>query len=257
MQRITRNGTILALGLLGALAAVGVGFAAIPSSDGAIHACYKDAASNPSGQLRVIDTEAGQECSKSEKALAWNRQGPKGDTGPAGPMGDAGPQGPQGGPGPQGEPGPKGDPGIQGPKGDKGEPGAPGISTTTFAGNTTPVSLPLDGSFTRVLSKNLPAGSWAIVATVNTNALIPGVNPGEDTKVRDAGCELRNGTDFIGGATDRRLIREDDTVKRSLSMNGGAQVPAGGGEVSVWCRSQAAEAVIYAQMMLMRVGGFS
>jgi hypothetical protein len=42
-------------------------------------------------------------------------------------------------------------------------------------------------------------------------------------------------------------------------MNGGAQVPAGGGDVSLWCSSQfgSNERVEYAQMMLVQVGGFS
>jgi hypothetical protein len=72
---------------------------------------------------------------------------------------------------------------------------------------------------------------------------------------------LRNGTNFIGGATDRRYHPASDDVNRSLSMNGGAQVPGGGGEVSLWCKSETnatnAERVIYAQMMMIRVGGFS
>ena len=45
-------------------------------------------------------------------------------------------------------------------------------------------------------------------------------------------------------------------------MNGGALVPAGGGEVSLWCNSQIGggsegEGVEYAQMMMIQVGGFS
>jgi hypothetical protein len=47
------------------------------------------------------------------------------------------------------------------------------------------------------------------------------------------------------------------SAARSLSMNGGAQVPAGGGEVSMWCHGQAASAVAHAQMMMLQVGGFS
>lgn len=58
---------------LGVLAAVGVGYAAIPSGDGVIHSCY-NASSHPSGQLRVIDQEAGAKCSKNEKALAFNQK---------------------------------------------------------------------------------------------------------------------------------------------------------------------------------------
>ena len=39
-------------------------------------------------------------------------------------------------------------------------------------------------------------------------------------------------------------------------MNGGAHLP-GGGQVSVWCSSQAADSVDQAQVMVMRIGGFS
>jgi len=41
-----------------------------------ISGCY-NTASNPSGQLRVIDTQAGGKCAKNEQALSWNQQGPK------------------------------------------------------------------------------------------------------------------------------------------------------------------------------------
>jgi hypothetical protein len=91
------------------------------------------------------------------------------------------------------------------------------------------VSLNNDGSFTKVAGKFLPAGSWAITATANTTTGVAF----QGDNVRDTVCELRNGANFIGGATDRRVIPEADFVKRTLSMNGGAQVSAGGGEVSL------------------------
>ena len=129
----------------------------------------------------------------------------------------------------------------------------PPTTTVTFAGPSSAVSLNNDASFTKVVGKTLPAGSYAIVATANTSS---GVAFRGDN-VRDAVCELRNGGGFIGGATDRRVIPEAEFVKRTLSMNGGAQVPAGGGEVSLWCKSQSAnETVDYAQMMITRVDGF-
>jgi hypothetical protein len=114
----------------------GSGYAAIPSADGVIHSCY-NASSNPSGQLRVIDQEAGAKCSKNEKALSFNQKGPKGDPGPQGPhgpKGDTGATGAKGDPGSQGEPGPAG---PQGPKGDKGDPGGlSGYETVFNAGST-------------------------------------------------------------------------------------------------------------------------
>jgi hypothetical protein len=69
-------------------------------------------------------------------------------------------------------------------------------------------------------------------------------------------CELRNGANFIGGTSSRQFIPDGQTGATSLSMNGGAQVPTGGGEVSLWCHSQLPD-FADAQMMLMKVGGFS
>jgi hypothetical protein len=83
-------------------------------------------------------------------------------------------------------------------------------------------------------------------------------DPHRDTNA-DAHCQLRNGNDFIGGATSRQLITEDDNIgKRSLSMFGGAQVPAGGGEISLWCNSQFGgnESVEFALIMAIQLGGF-
>jgi hypothetical protein len=150
----------------------------------------------------------------------------------------------------------RGEAGPAGPKGDigsRGPNGPPGISTTTFA-FAPPEGVNISGgTFEKVASKNLPAGSWAIVATANTDA--GGYGAGD--AITDAVCELRNGFNFIGGATDRRVVRLPNTVKRTLSMNGGAQVPAGGGEVSLWCTGMPFETVTYAQMMMIHVGGFS
>jgi hypothetical protein len=58
--------------LAAAVVIAGVAYAAIPGSDGLISGCYKPKAS---GELRVIDTEAGDECLKSEKALSWPSAG--------------------------------------------------------------------------------------------------------------------------------------------------------------------------------------
>jgi hypothetical protein len=129
----------------------------------------------------------------------------------------------------------------------------PPTTTATFAGNPSPVTLNFDDSFTKVASKVLPAGSWAIAATANTTAS-PGTAAAGNA---DLSCQLRNGNGFIGGATDRRFIAAGQPGKRSLSMNGGAQVPAGGGEVSLWCASQSIEEVDSSQMMIIRLDGFS
>jgi hypothetical protein len=62
LLRLGRRG----LGVAMVLAAVGVAYATIPGSDSAIHACYMSG-----GQLRVIDSDAGQSCRPGEAAIQW------------------------------------------------------------------------------------------------------------------------------------------------------------------------------------------
>jgi hypothetical protein len=50
-----------------------VALAAIPDSNGVIHACRD----SKSGLLRVIDTEAGQRCTSRETSLDWRSSQPK------------------------------------------------------------------------------------------------------------------------------------------------------------------------------------
>jgi hypothetical protein len=69
----------IAIGLV--LAGTAVAVASIPDSAGVIHGCRN----LKSGALRVIDTDAGQSCSKDEAALTWNQTGPQGPAGPPGP----------------------------------------------------------------------------------------------------------------------------------------------------------------------------
>jgi uncharacterized protein YjbI with pentapeptide repeats len=126
-------------------------------------------------------------------------------------------------------------------------------TTAGFVGASSGGSLPSDGSFAKVASKNLSAGSYALIGTANTESSAPF---GGD-HVRDVACDLRNGAGFIGGAHDRRVIPNGDFVKRTLTMTGGAQVPAGGGEVSMWCRAQGGESVTYGHIMILRLDGFS
>jgi hypothetical protein len=252
----THGRTVPVVALVMTAVAAGAAYAAIPGSDGVIHSCY-NASSNPSGQLRVIDAATGAKCAKNEKPLDFNQQGPKGDKGDKGdPCLPSNPAcvGPQGPPGADGADGKDGAPGADGAKGDKGDPGAPGtpgISTATFAFGSSDY---LNDTPMKVASKTLAAGSWAVVATVNSSS---GFYFDGGDRNADMGCELRNGADVIGHATDRRVYPEGATVKRSLSMHGGAFVAAGGGEVSLWCTSQGIDHVADAQIMMMKVGGFS
>jgi hypothetical protein len=225
--------------LLGAVvivvAAAGTSFAAIPGANGVINACYKPF----SGALRLIDAEAGATCIDKEKPLHWSVQGPKGD---------------KGDPGPQGVPGPAGPTGATGPAGPPGQAG--GIIAVTFAISPPNVPIGASGVPRLVMSKDLPAGDWAIVGYVNTH----NVADLNDDQILDVSCELRHGSVVIGSALDRRVIPEGETIFRNLSLNGGAHLP-GGGTISLWCTAQDRgdvneDRVGQAQLMIMKVGGF-
>ena len=84
------NRRIAALTIATALAGSTLGASAsIPDEEGVIHACL----SRRGGQVRVIDTEKGRRCRKTERSLAWSEQGPRGRRGR---QGKQGPQGPAG-----------------------------------------------------------------------------------------------------------------------------------------------------------------
>jgi type VI secretion system secreted protein Hcp len=104
--------------VLGAGTAVAI--AAIPASDGTIHACYATTAPSGTlpGQMRVVDE--GVTCATTEQALTFNQQGP------------AGPVGPQG------------DPGSPGGDTDTGGGGSP-FDTTQAGGPSADIFLAVDG----------------------------------------------------------------------------------------------------------------
>lgn len=112
-------------------------------------------------------------------------------------------------------------------------------------------SLNNDMIWQQVASKRLPAGSWAVVATVT----IRGADTSDHSGI-DVECQLRNGQNFIGGTSDRRPREGGELERRSLTAVGGAQVPEGGGDVSVWCRSNGWENIEGAAMMMFDVGHF-
>ena len=73
-----------------------------------------------------------------------------------------------------------------------------------------------------------------------------------DTPASSATAAASSAAPPTGGRS--RLFK---SVKSTLSMNGGAQVPRGGGEVSLWCKVQGGGGSIdYAQMMIIRIDGF-
>jgi hypothetical protein len=87
LEEDTMRKSAIAFAAIALLATAGsVAYATIPDSSGAIHACYRV----KDGDLRVIDTAAGDACNHHEQPLTWNQTGPQGPAGPAGPQGQAG-----------------------------------------------------------------------------------------------------------------------------------------------------------------------
>ena len=126
----------------------------------------------------------------------------------------------------------------------------PPTTTATFAGQG---NVPVGNVFNKIIGKTVPAGSYAVTsATANVDGVTGPV-------LRTTFCELRNpsGT-AIGFARDGRVPPSTAQQIASLSMNGGAQAPAGGGEISLWCRytGGATELVGDGSIMIVRVDGF-
>jgi len=88
-MRLPRKYWIALGGVVVLVAAAGIGYAAIPDSQGTIHACMLDA----TGTIRLIDPSLGAKsplshCTKLETQISWAQQGPAGPAGPPGPPGN-------------------------------------------------------------------------------------------------------------------------------------------------------------------------
>jgi hypothetical protein len=218
--RLLLVGGLLAVGLL----AVGIGYAAIPAANGVISSCY-NASSNPSGQLRVIDKEAGAKCGKNEKPLDFNQTGPKGDNGDTGEQGIQGIQGVKGDQGIQGIQGEQGEQGLQGETGPQGEAAAGGLPGVYYTGGIDNYSVREDEI--AILSRDVPAGSYVIEARYRAEAVAGFASR--------AVCRLPGGgfvTDKIGPGqgVDKALV--DDS--RELSLTSAVNHP--GGLIQLRCR---------------------
>jgi hypothetical protein len=126
----------------------------------------------------------------------------------------------------------------------------PPTTTATFAGQG---NRPVGNVFNKIIGKTLPAGSYALTATANI------AGTAFNDRLLETFCELRNPSGAaIGFARDQRFTQSLSSHTVSLSMNGGAQVPAGGGEVSLWCRYDGGdiELVGDGSIMIVRVDGF-
>ena len=231
----------LATALAAVLVFAGISYAVIPSNN-VIDACY----TKSGGSLRVIDGTV-TKCGKSETALAWNVQGPKGEKGDPGATCPAGPSGPQGATGPTGPAGAQGPQGLQGVQGPSGAAGSAVRvdydPSHTFAGP----------NFEKLLEIDLGEGTYAFVATATLRASFGSSEA--DTTVSFQ-CELRAGPTVLGGSRETRYVDGGFTTT-TVPLTGSRAVAAGGEKISVWCSNAGSPSGDSAgvQLMTIKVGG--
>jgi hypothetical protein len=158
---------VVAAGIL--VGSAGAAFATghVIGANNTINGCYRVADDDRKGEVRVVNDPAS--CRSNELPIAWNVQGPKGDSGPAGLMGDTGPKGDTGPTGPPGETGPKGDQGQQGiagdrgPQGIQGEKGDPGPAGTVSSQMYRVVVGPAVTSSSAEATADCPDSAWKAV----------------------------------------------------------------------------------------------
>jgi hypothetical protein len=236
---------IVAIGTAGAFAA------GIPDPSGVIHACYD----NNKGNLRVIDTSAGEACDKKETALNWQSAGSPGVPGPAGPPGATGATGPQGPAGPAGAAGPTGPTGPtgpagangtngtdgatgpQGPAGPAGPMGPPGPAGSggsatmyrAFVNPTVTINTTLP-TFTPIASLNLPVGDYSVSASGNL-MISSMTDAGGVPRMPQVFCQLTplGGGHVVSSGFSANAAGPVDVVARfsSLHLQQVASVPTG------------------------------
>jgi hypothetical protein len=203
----------------------GVSAAAIPSSDGSIHACY-----DTHGKLRVVD-DGKLKCPGKQKPLAWSQTGPAGPQGPAGSQGAAGPQGPAGPKGDAGPAGAKGATGSQGPAGPAGPKGATGPQgpagpSFVRANYRAGWIGGLTGTFATVAKVTLPPGFHHVDAKLHSYA---GDLPGPADYWEDVNCRLIVMTPEGEVGLDQSIaeISDGGPERAAISLTGLYWVPAG------------------------------
>jgi hypothetical protein len=114
--------------------------------------------------------------------------------------------------------GPRGPPERKDPPSPLGQPGRPAEREGRRSRSRSPQrlsALAFDNALTKIVSRYLPAGSWAAVATVNTSPATIGAD-----QMRTTQCELQNPSrSVVGGAKDRRLIPNGQQAHVSRETN--------------------------------------
>jgi Collagen triple helix repeat (20 copies) len=181
---------------LATLATGGIALASNSHRVTMVHACVNRA----TGEIRIA-----RHCTRRERALTWNKQGPAGPAGVPGPRGSTGPGGPAGPPGAAGAPGPTGSPGPSGPPGPTGSPGPSGPPGPAGAGNggssTTTATTPLSTTPATILTFPVPSPG-----PDGTNYMVWGIvdvqAPGSDFTDISVTCTLS-----FNGVTDSHTLK--------------------------------------------------
>lgn len=145
---------------------------------------------------------------------------------------------------------------VQGPRGLHGPPGSAGASGTSVAKFAQVESvLNIPENFENVSTLALAEGRWAVQASFHGRVTDVDVGTGGPQLI----CELRSGAEVIG--TGSLEAGPGQAVGGSISINGPANVAAGGGEVTVWCRNGASNGLDVSasgpgQVMAIKVDSF-
>lgn len=203
------------LALAGALALVSgaaIATGSIPnSSSGEVHLCFqkRGALERGGAEVRIVDDEQNPgACMRGDRELVMNQRGP------------TGPQGPAGEDGVDGEDGQDGATGPQGPAGTAGP-----AYTASLAGEVGVFS-PL----APVISKNVPAGSYAINASVTLR------NWDDDDVATGVYCVLRAGGTTLQRAPSESTLDERGAIgyEEAVALQGTLNNFAGG-QLDVSC----------------------
>lgn len=148
--------------------------------------------------------------------------------------------------------------GLAGPQGAVG-PAGPAV-TATFA-FTGPAFVGTQDTFSKVMEKALPNGSYVVLATVSGAGAALRFDGGDSERAHVVECQLRDGVGVvIGGGVVSGGASQYTVDRAEITTTGGLFVPPGQtGSVSLWCRTPFADlttGIAGGQMMVLNIGGF-
>lgn len=139
----------------------------------------------------------------------------------------------------------KGDAGATGPTGPTGPAGPSVLANVTYVPSYTFVG----PNFEEVLSKDLGAGMYAFVATVELGS-------GDYDIFWSLRCELRDGSTVLGDA-GAIIDGPSGSDIHGLTLNGTRAVSSSGTEISIWCKNGGSTQgdMNGAQLMILKIAG--